>query len=95
MLQLNSINPFVFADAMRDLLAHGRGKFHNVLIVDPAIRGKTFLLKSLEGGGGGGGGPTDNKYAWFGADQPKVIVLQDSRWRSELIFLKDLLLYLE
>ena len=94
-LQLNSINPFVFADAMRDLLAHGRGKFHNVLIVGPAIRGKTFLLKSLEIIFRAFTNPTDNKYAWFGADQPKVIVLQDSRWRSELIFLKDLLLYLE
>ena len=29
-LQLSSINPFMFADAMRDLLEHGRGKFHNV-----------------------------------------------------------------
>ena len=27
MLQLNSINPFVFADATRDLLENGRGKF--------------------------------------------------------------------
>ena len=26
-LQLNSRNPFVFADAMKDLLARGRGKF--------------------------------------------------------------------
>ena len=44
-LQLNSINPFVFADAMRQLLEHGRGKFHNLLIVGPANCGKTFLLK--------------------------------------------------
>ena len=47
-LQLNSINPFVFADAMRQLIEHGRGKFCNLLIVDPANCGKTFLLKPLE-----------------------------------------------
>ena len=48
MLQLNGINPFVFADAMRDLLDYGRSKFRNVLIVGPANFGKTFLLKPLE-----------------------------------------------
>ena len=47
-LQLNNISPFVFADAMSDLLAHGRGKFRNIMIVAPANCGKTFLLKPLE-----------------------------------------------
>ena len=44
-LQLNSINSFVFVDATRDLLEHGRSKFRNVLIVGQANGGKTFLLK--------------------------------------------------
>ena len=47
-LQLNSINPFIFTDAMRDLLEHGRGKFCNVLIVGPVNCGKKCLLKSIE-----------------------------------------------
>ena len=34
-------------------------------------------------------------YAWKGADQAEVIVLQDFRWNSELICWKDLLPLLE
>ena len=36
-LQLNSINPSVFADATRHSLEHGRGKSRNVLIVGPVV----------------------------------------------------------
>ena len=68
-LQLNSINPFVFADDMRDLLTHGRGKFHKVLIVGAANCGKTFLLKSLEIIFLAFASPANNKYVWVGADQ--------------------------
>ena len=41
-LQLNSRNPFVFADAMKDLLARGRGKFQNIMIVGPANCARHF-----------------------------------------------------
>ena len=84
-LQLNSINLFVFADAMRDLLENGRGKFPNALIVGPANCGKTFLLKLLEIIFRAFNNPANNKYAWVGAYQTEVIVLQEFRWRSELI----------
>ena len=94
-LQLNSINPFVFADAMRQLLEHGRGKFRNLLIVGPANCGKTFLLKPLEIIFWAFTSPANDKYAWVGADQAEVIVLQDFRWSSKLICWKDLLLLLE
>ena len=67
-LQLNSINPFKFADAMRDLLEHGRGKFHNVLIVDAANCGRTFLLKPLEIIFQTFTNPANDMYAWVGAD---------------------------
>ena len=92
MLELNSINPFLFADAIRDLLAHGRGKFPNVLIVGPASCGKTFLLKPLEIIFRAFTNPANDKYAWVGGDQAKVIVLQDFRWSSEPICWKDLAL---
>ena len=94
-LQLNNISPFVFADAMSDLLAHGRGKFRNIMIVAPANCGKTFLLKPLEIIFRAFTNPANDKYVWFGADQAEVIVLQDFRWSSELICWKDLLLLLE
>ena len=41
-LQLNGINFFMFADAMRDLLENGRGKFRNVLIVIQQIVARHF-----------------------------------------------------
>ena len=47
-LQKNSINPYVYADAIRDLLICGRGKFRNVIITGPANCGKNFMLKPLE-----------------------------------------------
>ena len=47
-LHKNSIDPYVDADAIRDLLIHGRGKFKNVMITGPTNRGKTFMLKPLD-----------------------------------------------
>ena len=79
MLQLNSINPFVFADAMRDLLEHGRGMFCNVLIAGPANYGKKFMLKLLEIIFRAFTNPAKHKYAWVVAGQAEVIVLQQVR----------------
>ena len=93
--QINSMNPFVVFDAMRDLIEHGRGKFHNVLIVGPANCGKTFLLKPLEIIFWVFTNPANNMYTWVDADQAEVIVLQEFRWSSELICWKDLLNLLE
>ena len=39
-LQMNSIHPFVFAAALRELMIKGRGKFRNLMLVDPANCGK-------------------------------------------------------
>ena len=80
---------------MRDLLAHGRGKFRSVLKVGPENCGKTFLLKPLETIFWAFTDPANDKYAWVGSDQAEVIVLQDFRWSSELTCWKDLLLLLE
>ena len=93
--QMNSINSFVFADAMRDLIAHERGKFRSVLIVGPENCGKTFLLKPLEIIFRAFTDPANDKYGWVGSDQAEVIVLKDFRWTSELICWKDSLLLLE
>ena len=95
MLQLNSINPFVFADAIRDLLENGNGKFCNVLTVVPANCAKTLLLKQLEIIFWAFTNSANNKYAWAGGDHTEVIVLQNIRWSSKLICWKDLLLLLE
>ena len=94
-LKLNYINPFMFANAMRDLLEHGRGKFCNLLIVGPANCGKTFLLKPLHIILQAFINSANGKCDWVCADQAEVIVSQDIRWSSELICWKDLLLLLE
>ena len=39
--------------------------------------------------------PANDKYAWFGADEAEVILLQDFRFSKEVIPWKDLLLLLE
>ena len=84
-LQMSSLNPFVLPDAMRDLLALGRDKFCNVMIVGSANCGNTFLLKPLKIIFRAFSNPENYKYAWFGAHQAEVIVLQDFRWSSYLI----------
>ena len=43
-LQTNNINPYIYADAIRDLLIHGRGKLRNVMITGPANCAKTLML---------------------------------------------------
>ena len=95
LLQKNTIHPFVFAAALRDLLQSGRGKFRNIIITGPANCGKTFMLKPLENIYRAFANPANDKYAWIGADKAEIIVLQDFRWSSELITWKDLLLLLE
>ena len=94
-LQKNSINPYLYADAIGDLLIHGCGKFRNVMITDPANYGKTFMLKPLEIIYHAFCNPANDKYAWVGADNAEEIILQDFRWSSELICWKGLLLLLE
>ena len=94
-LQKNSINPYVYADAIRDLLMHGRGKFRIAMTTGPANYGKTFMLKPLEIIYHAFSNPANDKYAWVGADNAEVIILQNFRWSSGLICWKDLLLLLE
>ena len=92
---MNKVNAYVYAAAIRELLTLGRGKFRNIIIVGPANCGKTFLFKPLEGIFKVFCNPANDKYAWVGADQVEIIVLQDFRWSPELIAWKDLLLLLE
>ena len=94
-LNQNEIHPFVFAAAVRELLKKGRGKFRNIFIHGPANTAKSFMLKPLEGIFKVFCNPANDKYAWVGADEAELILLQDFRWSSELIAWKDLLLLLE
>ena len=39
--------------------------------------------------------PTNNKYAWIGADEAECIILNDFRWSNKVIAWKDFLSLLE
>ena len=73
-LQKDGINPYVYAGTILDLLILGRGKFRNVMITGPANCGKTFTLKPLEIICNAFSNPTNDKYAWVGADNAEVII---------------------
>ena len=94
-LQKNSISPYVYADAIRDLLIHGHGKFRNAMTTGPANCGKNFMLKPLEIIYHAFSNTSNDTYAWVGADNAEVIILQDFRQSSEFICQKDFLLLLE
>ena len=91
-LQKNSIKPYVYADAIRDLPIHGHDKFRTVMITGRRNCGKTLMLKQLEVICHAFSNPANDKYAWIGADHAEVIIFQDFRWSSELICWKYLLL---
>ena len=91
----NHTHPVVSAEALRDLLERGRGKFRNVLIVGPANCAKTFLLTPLTKIFETSSNPANDKYAWLGAELAEIIFLSDFRWTPEMIAWKELLLLLE
>ena len=47
-LRQNSIHPYVFTEALRDLPTNGREKFRTILLLGPTNFGKTFLLLPLD-----------------------------------------------
>ena len=87
---VNCINLSIFADAMRDLLASGREKFHKIMTVHPANWGKTLLLTTRKIIFGTFTNPANAKYAWVDTGQTGVMVLEYFRCSSELILWKDL-----
>ncbi len=91
----NKVHLILFAAAVRELLLLGRGKYRNIIIVGPTNCGKTFLLKPLELIFTTFSNPAVDKYAWVGADNCKIILLNDFRWSKELIEWKSFLLLLK
>ena len=98
-LYLNQICPMRFGVALRECLTLGRGKFRNILLVGPTNCAKSFLLKTLKAIFNKADklfeNPSNDKFAWVGADKASIILLQDYRWNRESIPWKDLLLLLE
>ena len=91
----NKIHPILFAHAVRELSVLGRGKYRNLIVVGLTNCGKTFLLKPLELVFKTFSNPAADKYAWVGADNAEIILLNDFQWSKELIEWKSFLLLLE
>lgn len=94
-LESNGIDRTVFCQAIQTLLEKGRGKYRNVFIYGPANCGKTFLISPLKGIYNCFVNPTSGSFAWVGAEESEVILLNDLRWNSSLIPWCDLLQMLE
>ena len=94
-LQLNDINSFAFAAALRESFLRGRVKHVNIMITGPTNCGKSFMFKPLVKIFRVFSNPADDKYAWVGADLADIILLQDLRDSRNLISRKDLLILLE
>jgi len=75
LLRSNSIEPYLYAAAMRGLLLKGRGKFRNFLLVGPTNCGKTFLLQPLCDLFKVFQNPARDKFGWVGADEAEVILI--------------------
>ncbi len=78
-----------------EALVKGRGRYRNIVRIEPANCAKNFMFKPLEETVYVFSNPSNDKYAWIGADKSKVIVLQDFHWSRKMISWKDLLLLLE
>ena len=89
-LSQNKIHSVVYVSAIRDLLVKGRGKNRNIMIVGPANCAKTFLFKQLQTMFKAFSNPSNDKYAWIGAEDAEVIFLNDFRWISEMVAWKEL-----
>ncbi len=96
-LNLNGIDNTLFAGYISELLELGQGKFRNLLIFGRSNCAKTFILQPLNNIFGEKlfSNPANDKYAWVGADEADVILLQDFRYSRDCISWKDLLLLLE
>ena len=90
-LQKNGVNPYAYAETIRDLLMHERGKFRYVMITFPSNCGKNLMLKPLEIICNAFSNPANDKHPWVGADNEEMIILEGFRWSSELICWKDVL----
>ena len=84
-LSWNSINKFVLAAAVRELLEKGRKKRLNIFLVGPSNCGKSFLLELLEQIFNFFTNPAQGKYTWTGLDEAEVACINNFHWSKELI----------
>ena len=84
-----------FCDSIYTALHLGRAKYRNIFIHGPANAGKTFILSPLKCIYRAFCNPATGTFAWVGAEQAEIIMLNDFRWNSSIIPWSDLLQMLE
>ena len=84
-----------FCDAIYTALYLGRAKYRNIFIHGPANAGKTFILSLLKYICRAFCNPATGTFAWVGAEQSEIIMLNDFRWSPSIIPSSDLLQILE
>ena len=94
-LSWNSINKFVFAAAVRELLEKDRKKRLSIFLVGPSNCGKSFLLEPLKQIFNCFTNPAQGKYAWTGLVEAEVAYINNFCWPKELIVWQELLNLLE
>ena len=94
-LDNQGIIPSVFCNAIYTALSKGRGKFRNIYLYGTANSGKNFMLSPLKIIYNTFCNPATSSFAWVGAEQAEVILLNDFRWNPTIIAWADLLQALE
>ena len=84
-----------FCAAIYDALENGRGKYRNIYIYGPANTGKTFMISPLKKLYNAFSNPATGTFAWVGAENAEIVLLNDFRWHPSIIAWGDLLQLLE
>lgn len=95
LLQRNEIAVNCFAQAVFVLLQQGRGKYRNLYIHGVANCGKSFILSPLKLIYKTFCNPATGTFAWIGAEEAEIIMLNDFRWKPSIIAWGDMLQLLE
>ena len=94
-LKNNSINLYIYVEAIRQCLKNGLQKQNNIMLVGPTNCGKSFLLDPLELIYKTSMNPSATSYAWVGLEKCEIAYLSDFRYTQECIKWSDFLLLLE
>lgn len=95
LLNRNEISVSVFSQAVLTLLEKRRGKYRNLFIHEVANCGKSFMFAPLKRIYGTFCNPATGTFAWVGAEETEIIMLNDFRWKPSIIAWADMLLLLE
>ena len=95
LLAKNEIPLDSFCAAIYDALENGRRKYRNIYIYEPANTGKTFMISPLKKLYNAFSNPATGTFAWVGAENAEIVLLNDFRWHPAIIAWGDLLQLLE